>query len=326
MKVLFVTRSADHPATRLRVLQYLEYLKSAGIQTEVVSFPKSILGWIAFLKKSKEFNGVFFQKKRVAPFWLIRLKRQGLKLLYDFDDAVMFNSSRHPNPESPLRMKHFISMVKNCDGIIAGNSYLKSFAEVHNRQVWVIPTALDTTKYAVPPRRDEARPTELGGKSHLLSTRGGSASGGDDDTPTCSEPSEPVTLGWIGGGKSLVFLKALQPLLDKLANHYKNIKLKIVCNEFFDSTPGGIEIVKKEWSEDEESQDVLSFDIGLAPLPDDPWSRGKCATKLLQYMACGVPSVTSAVGVHNEIIKDGANGFLVYSEPFGNAPAHQGEA
>jgi glycosyltransferase involved in cell wall biosynthesis len=280
MKVLFITRPENHPATRYRIIQYLDSFKNSGINSEIIHFPESILGWVKLLKKSRNFDIIFFQKKRVTPFWLKQLRKKGPKLIYDFDDAVMFNSSRHPNPESPLRMNHFVGMVQNCDGIVAGNSYLKSLAEPYHKHVWIIPTTIDTSKYPI--------------KSY--SKIAGS----------------PITLGWIGGGKSLVFLKALDSVFKKLAERHKDIRLKIVCNEFFDSH--NIEIIKKPWSENEEIMDVSTFDIGLAPLPDDPWSRGKCATKLLQYMTSGIPAVASAVGVHNDIIQDGINGFLASND------------
>src|SRR3989339_586592 len=149
MKVLFVVRAGNHPATRLRVIQYLERLKDAHIDSEVMPFPTGLLGWWGLLRKAKESDIVFFQKKRVHKFWLKRLKAKGLKLIYDFDDAVMFNSSRHPIPDSPLRMRHFASMVKRCHGIIAGNSYLKSLAEPYNKNIWILPTTIDTDKYRI---------------------------------------------------------------------------------------------------------------------------------------------------------------------------------
>jgi glycosyltransferase involved in cell wall biosynthesis len=297
MKVLFVVREGNHPATRLRVIQYLEHLKDAHIDSEVIPFPTGLLGWWGLLRKAKESNVVFFQKKRVHKFWLKRLKAKGLKLIYDFDDAVMFNSSRHPIPESPLRMRHFASMVKRCHGIIAGNSYLKSLAEPYNKNIWILPTTIDTDKYIIKNTTSE------------IATRPDDHRNARNDN---KGDAQQMILGWIGGSKSLVFLKALQPMLDRIAERHNNVALKIVCDSFFESNK--MPIIKKAWSEADESEDVLSFDIGLAPLPDDPWSRGKCATKLLQYMASGIPAVASAVGVHNEIIRDNVNGCLARND------------
>lgn len=277
MKILFLVRDKNHPAPRYRVLQYLPYLNLQGIQSEVANFPSSFVGWWQIVRRLSDFDIVFIQKKRVQPFWLKRLKSKA-RVIYDFDDAVMYNSSRHPNPDSPLRMAQFVNTLKNVDGVIAGNDYLKLLAVPHNPKVWVLPTSIETSRYPI--RETKASPE--------------------------------IILGWVGGSKSLVFLKTLSIVLDRLYERYPNLRLKIVCNEFFDCAR--MPVIKKQWSGAEEINDILSFDIGLAPLPDDPWSRGKCATKLLQCMAAGVPSVSAPVGVHKEIVQEGVNGFLARND------------
>lgn len=277
MDVLFLIRGREHPASRYRVLQYLEPLAAEGIRAEVREFPHSHAEWKSLDPVLDRRPVLFVQKKRLGPIRLWRLRKRGVRVLYDFDDAVMYQSSRHDSPDSYGRSLRFRWMARGADGVIAGSQYLADLARPHNHRVWVIPTSIDVRKY-----------------------------------PLHEAPSNGrVTLGWIGGAKSLVFLAALKPVFQRLARELPQIRLKIVCNEFFDCPP--MEVVKKPWSEAEEGEDVRSFDVGLAPLPDDPWSRGKCATKLLQCMAAAVPCVASPVGSHEEILSDGENGLLARS-------------
>jgi len=275
MKTLFLIQGQTHPASRYRVLQFLEFLRADGIDCDVRDYPRSIAAWIGVLRQRRKVDVVFFQKKR-APRWpLARLRAGGAKIVYDVDDAVMFASSRHESAEAPARMKRFETMCAMSDAVTAGNRYLADMARKFCPAVTIVPTAMDMRKYA---------------------PRGPAGKGGR------------VVLGWIGGRKSLVFLKALDPALAALKAKGVDAVLRVVCNEFPADCP--IPVEKKTWSEAGEAADVASFDIGLAPLPDDPWSRGKCATKLLQCMAARVPCVASPVGAHCDIIREGENGFL----------------
>jgi hypothetical protein len=274
MKVLFLIQGRTHPASRYRVAQYLEFLGPEGIECDVRDYPRSIPAWIGVLRERRRADVVFFQKKRASKWPLARLKAGGARIVYDVDDAVMFASSRHASPDAPARMRRFEAMCATSDAVTAGNRYLADMARRLCPNVTVVPTTMDMRKYA--PRGPAGR-----GR---------------------------VVLGWIGGRKSLVFLKALDPAFVLLRERGVDAVLKVVCNEFPDACPLPLE--KKTWVEAEEGPDVASFDIGLAPLPDDPWSRGKCATKLLQCMAARVPCVASPVGAHNDIVREGENGFL----------------
>ncbi|MBI5360908.1 MAG: glycosyltransferase family 4 protein [Planctomycetes bacterium] len=278
MKILFLGRGGNHPATRYRITQYLDYLKQNGIEYALEFFPAGFFGWLRLVRLAGNYNAVFIQKKRIGNFWLWLFRRRGCKIIYDIDDAVMFNSSRHSSPDSPGRMKRFVKMVRASDFVIAGNKYLRSLVEPHNKNCAVMPTTIDMKKY---PAKDYE----------------------STGTGAC-------TIGWIGGGKSIVFLNEIMPVLEDLAGRF-DIRLKIVCNTFTES--GRLEIIKKQWKEEEEAADILTFDIGLSPLPDDPWSKGKCATKLLQCMAAGIPTVSSNAGVHPDMIKDGVNGYMAGS-------------
>ncbi len=277
MEVLFLIRGREHPASRYRVLQYLEPLAQGGVRAEVRDFPHSGAEWRALGPILDRRPVLFVQKKRLGPLRLWGLRRRGVRVLYDFDDAVMFQSSRHDSPESFGRTLRFRWMARGSHGVVAGSQYLAGLAREHNPRVWVVPTSIDVSKY--PPR-----------------------AGASDGT---------ITLGWIGGKKSLVFLADLRPVFERVARDFPQTRLKIVCNDFFDCPP--MTVIKKAWSEAEEGEDVRSFDIGLAPLPDDPWSRGKCATKLLQCMAAAVPCVASPVGSHEEIVTNGENGLFARS-------------
>jgi glycosyltransferase involved in cell wall biosynthesis len=275
VKVLFLIQGVNQPASRYRVNQFLEFLRADGIDFECRDYPRSIPAWIGVLRMRRKVDVVFFRKKR-APRWpVMRLRAGGARVVYDVDDAVMFASSRHESPEAPARMKRFTTMCASSDAVTAGNRYLADMARQHCPNVTVVPTCMDMRRYA---------------------PRGPAANRG------------PVVLGWIGGRKSLPFLKELDPALAMLKGLGVEAKLKVVCNEFPADCPVPVE--KKTWVEAEEAADVASFDIGLAPLPDDPWSRGKCATKLLQGMAARVPCVAAPVGAHCDIVKEGENGFL----------------
>lgn len=113
-------------------------------------------------------------------------------------------------------------------------------------------------------------------------------------------PHDGVVAGWIGAGGNLPYLEALLPRLKGLP-----VRVRVVCNRF----PDGVE--KVPWSEAGEAEAVAGMDIGLAPMPDDEWTRGKCGTRILQYFAAGAPVVADDVGAHRDLVGEG--GFLVSS-------------
>ena len=116
-----------------------------------------------------------------------------------------------------------------------------------------------------------------------------------------------VVLGWIGDYGSIHYLEKMRAVFDILGRKYPNLKLKIVCGVFFDCDE--IEVIKKQWNSEDEIKDLQSFDIGLMPLMDDPWSWGKCGLKIIQYQGVGVPVVCTPAGINRDLVKDGENGF-----------------
>jgi len=279
MKVVFLVNSVDGPSTRYRVLQYLPYFKKEDWETKVSVFPKGMREKIQLLFSLKGFDMVFLQKRLLSLFTGHLLRKHSKRLIFDFDDAIMFRDFPRGDFHSRIRENRFVRMMKNADMVIAGNDYLKKQAISYNDHIFIVPTPIDMKRY---------RPK--------IYSR---------ETPT-------LTLGWIGSSSTLYYLERLRSVWDRLFIRYPNIQLKIVADRFFDSDH--IPVIKKRWDSGGEMDDLHSFDIGLMPLTDDPWSRGKCGFKLLQYMAVGLPVVCSPVGVNQEIVQHGVNGFWATHE------------
>jgi glycosyltransferase involved in cell wall biosynthesis len=174
--------------------------------------------------------------------------------------------------ESPTRRRRFRSMVRLSDAVFCGNAFLLSEAKKHKREhVFYVPTVVNTADYPV--------------KDHLL--------------------AEPSVVGWIGGASTLRYLSDIAPLF---ASPPRNTIFKIVADK--PPTMTGARTVFEKWSGEQEKQMLLSFDVGIMPVRDDIWSRGKCGLKLIQYCAAGLPSVSHPFGVSREIIEEGQSGFL----------------
>ncbi|MGR3302773.1 MAG: hypothetical protein ACUZ8I_09770, partial [Candidatus Scalindua sp.] len=125
MKILFLVQGLDVAASRYRVLQYLPYLKEHGVQATVLPFQKGFLKKLKLFKSAGKYDILFIQRKRFPVLWLKYIRKNARKIVYDFDDSVMYRNSKAANPESNTRVKMFKNMVNVSDHVIAGNEYLQ---------------------------------------------------------------------------------------------------------------------------------------------------------------------------------------------------------
>ncbi|MCK5311332.1 MAG: glycosyltransferase [Desulfobacteraceae bacterium] len=280
MKICYLLHNRDGKFYRYE--QYLHLFSDKSVDISAVQLKKNIFTRLKNLYKASLSDVIVVRRKLLQPWESIFLALRPCKVIFDFDDAIMFKSSEPFH--SLARKLKFMFVVRSSDVIIAGNSYLKELTAKYTaaEKVHVLPTPVDLSKYRQ-----------------------------KDYTLKSSDKSSQVTLGWIGSRSTLKYLKKLIPVFNNLGKKYTNLQLKIVGNAFFDCE--NLKTKKKDWDYDDEVEDLLSFDIGLMPLDDTPWSRGKCSFKLIQYLAVGIPGVCSPVGMNADVIENGKNGFWATS-------------
>jgi glycosyltransferase involved in cell wall biosynthesis len=192
----------------------------------------------------------------------------------DYDDATFHSYDLHAKSwVKKLLGKKIDQIMKKSALVVAGNTYLASRAiDAGAKRVEILPTVIDLGKYDV----------------------------------ISSVENTSITIGWIGSPSTTRYLQSLTPVFQEVCANSNKI-VAIGANYF---QIDGVEVEVKKWLEEHEVLELQKIDIGVMPLDDTPWSRGKCGFKLIQYMACGKPVIASPIGVNADIVEHGINGFL----------------
>jgi glycosyltransferase involved in cell wall biosynthesis len=274
LNVLVISNNPERASFRQRIEIYLDNLRDNGINCEIALLPD---GWLArrkLFKSSGDFDVVFLHKKRMNPLDAFVLRRSARKIIYDFDDAVMY-SDQHSDTPDPKRLRDFQRTVNLADLIIAGNNYLAEHAKKFNHNVKILPTGLDVSQYNL-----KINPSNDG----------------------------IIRLVWIGSKATLPYLREIKPALEEIGSILHNVVLRIISDEFFEMQ--NMKVEKYAWSSQTQIRDLAECDIGLAPLPNNRFTKGKCGFKILQYFSAAMPVVASPVGTNSDYAQENVTGFL----------------
>jgi glycosyltransferase involved in cell wall biosynthesis len=307
--ILFVAqhRLNRSPSQRYRFEQYLKHFEANGIKCDLAFLlnedddsafyahgkwgRKAIIVIKSFLKRlhdisrAAQYDLVFIQREAFMTgtvFFESAFAKLNAKVVFDFDDSIWLSNVSDANRQfnflkNPQKTARLVAMS---DHVIAGNTYLADYALKHNKEVTVIPTTIDT---------DEYQPISFG------------------------LDNEVVRIGWTGSITTIQHFELALPVLERIKGKYGDgVDIKVIGDPAFHHK--GLGIQGLPWNASSEVSDLSNVHIGIMPLPDDEWSKGKCGLKGLQYMGLGIPTIMSPVGVNRGIIVDGQNGFLANQE------------
>jgi glycosyltransferase involved in cell wall biosynthesis len=307
MRVLALVPSLydTSPGQRYRIEQWEPLLKQKGVEIIFHSFEDEELHATLYkpgnireklrlvargfarrcsvLRSVREFDAVYvFREAAVLgpPVFERWVHRSGVPMIFDFDDAI-FVPYRSPSNgylsylKFPAKTRTICRLASH---VMVGNPYLADYARAANANVTIIPTTIDTKKYTV----DRSKAA-----------------------------SDPPVIGWSGSYSTVQHLDTMRGALQRLARE-ERFRLRVIGTPNYELE--GVEVEAMPWRAETETADLSAMDIGVMPLPDDRWSKGKCGLKALQYMALGIPTVCSPVGVNTDIIQDGENGLIADTE------------
>ncbi len=301
IKVLVLTKYGRLGASsRMRFLQYGSWLQQAGLQMMVapllsdellqaryehggygLPLLRAYFSRIQSLMARKKFDVVWIEKEALPwlPLWLELALLRGVPYVLDYDDAVYHHYDQHSNSwVRRIYGQRLDGLMAKAALVIGGNSYLAQRASAAGaRNVAVIPTVVNLDRYPI-----------------------------QEKTFVDAEVYSLPRIVWIGSPSTVHYLKLLREPLQILAERQAFV-LRVIGGAV--DIPG-VQMEVLPWSEATEFSKIRACNVGVMPLLDSSWERGKCGYKLIQYMACGLPVVASNVGVNTEIVQHGENGFL----------------
>jgi glycosyltransferase involved in cell wall biosynthesis len=306
--VLFVVPypAGQAASQRYRVEQWLPLLQEQGVIYKLVPFwsqsawnilynpgyvLQKLIGLLSgFLRRVlllwqlPEYDFVFLHREAtpVGPPWFewVAAKIFRKKIIFDFDDAIWLPNATDGNKlAAKLKWHHKTAQICRWSyEVSCGNDFLRSFALQYNPAAVLLPTVLNTMHQYKKQKEQH---------------------------------TEEVTIGWIGSHSTLPYLQLIVPVLQQLEQKY-NFRLLVIADQAPSLQLHSLEF--REWRKETEMQDLLQLNIGLMPLPDTEWARGKCAFKALQYMALGIPAVASGVGANLQAVVNGTTGYICHTE------------
>lgn len=300
MRILLLPKYGRKAAScRYRYLQYIPYLEKNGISCTIsplfddaylenkfkngraliYDILRAFICRFKAILSSHKYDLVILHCEAfpyLPPLFEKYLKLRKIPYIFDYDDAIFHNYDQNPNRLINWLLRDKVATaIGGAKYVTAGCQYLADYALNVIGNVEVVPTVIDIDKYQ-----------------------------------TCKferKSTNTFMIGWIGSPSTAKYVEEIGLALSEICN---NSSTKIVLIGAGKVDLPGVNLEKIDWSEDSEIENMRVFDVGIMPLSDGPWERGKCGFKLIQYMACGLPVVASPIGVNSDIVEEGKNGYL----------------